>query len=77
VPLCDIASQRQKFNAIQHSESYHRSGQPVRLTRWRTPRRSLMSRSLARVDAKKPPSNKFLEPVFEPLSTVNRQVHPI
>jgi len=36
----------------------HRSGQPIRLTRRRTPKRSPISRSLARVDAKKRPSNR-------------------
>ncbi len=52
------ASARQHFDAIKDSESNHRIVEPVRSTRCRTPRRSPISRSLARVDAKKRPSNR-------------------
>jgi hypothetical protein len=52
LPRYSKASERQRLDVIKDSESHHRIGQRVRLTRCRTPRRSPISRSLARVDAK-------------------------
>jgi hypothetical protein len=51
---------RRQFDAIHDSGSCHRAGQPARLTRCRTPRRSAISRSLARVVAKNRPNNEPL-----------------
>jgi hypothetical protein len=56
IPPC--AANCRQPDAVRVSHSCHRSGPPVRLTRCRTPRRSPISRSLARVDAKKRPSNR-------------------
>ncbi len=56
IPPC--AANGRQPDAVCESHSCHRSRQPVRLTRCRTPRRSPISRSLARVDAKKRPSNR-------------------
>jgi len=56
IPHC--AANCRQPDAGRESRSCHRSGQPVRLTRCRTPRRSPISRSLAREDAKKRPSNR-------------------
>jgi hypothetical protein len=56
IPPC--AANCRQPDADRESRSCHRIGQPVRLTRCRTPRRSPISRSLARVDAKKRPSNR-------------------
>ena len=56
IPPC--AANCRQPDAVRESRSCRRIGQPVRLTRCRTPRRSPISRSLARVDAKKRPSNR-------------------
>jgi hypothetical protein len=61
IPPC--AANCRQPDAACESRSCHRSGQPVRLTRCRPPRRSPISRSLARVDAKKRPSNLTLSGV--------------
>jgi hypothetical protein len=56
IPPC--AANCQQPDAVRESRSCHRSEQPLRLTRCRTPRPSPISRSLARADAKKRPSNR-------------------
>jgi hypothetical protein len=56
IPPC--AANCRQPDAVRESRSCHRSGQPVRLTRCRTPRRSPISSRFARVDAKKRPSDR-------------------
>ena len=58
LPCSTGATESRLFDAIHDSWSCHRIGQPVRLTRRRTPIRSAISRSFARLAAKKRPTKR-------------------